>query len=348
MDAKGQMLRYPKRGAQAVAALLPQGYLRLLLPGYSRTKDRLPLFGYTGVVWRDGQFFVAARAVASASDLARWEPARFNTTELAPLIDQRRQELGENRILEQLIHCSLHYGCFTAQNIIYRRLEGALPISPHCNASCVGCISLQPAECCPAPQNRISFVPTLAEGVQLATAHLAGGGDMVSFGQGCEGEPLLQAKLAAEIIRQVRTTTSQGRINANTNAGYFAGVKEVVDAGIDSLRVSLNSVRSEAYDPYYRPAGYTLKDVKESICYARQKEVYVSLNLLSMPGVTDRQEEVAALLEFIAATKINQVQFRNLNLDPDHYLAVQPPAQGEIVGMLELAKAVQAAGVSVR
>ena len=67
-----------------------------------------------------------------------------------------------------------------------------------------------------------------------------------------------------------------------------------------------------------------------------------------MPGVTDRQEEVAALLEFIAATKINQVQFRNLNLDPDYYLAVQPQAQGEIVGMLELAKAVQAAGVSVR
>jgi len=348
LNAKGQMLRYPRHGAQAVAALLPQGYLRLLLPGYSRTQDRLPLFGYTGVAWRDGQFFVAARAVASTADLARWAPASFNTTLLAELVEVRRAELGKNRVLEQLIHCSLHYGCFTAQNIIYRRLEGALPISPHCNASCVGCISLQSSECCPAPQNRISFVPTKDEGVRLAVAHLSGGGDMVSFGQGCEGEPLLQAELAADIIRGVRGETKEGRINANTNAGYLAGVKKVVDAGIDSLRVSLNSVRQESYDPYYRPAGYTLADVVKSIHYAREKNVYVSLNLLSMPGVTDREEEVAALLAFLTATKVNQVQFRNLNLDPDHYLAVQPRAQGEIIGMVALAESVQALGVSVR
>src|ERR1700730_9648966 len=45
----------------AVGALLPQGFTRLLLPAYVKHKDTepFPLFGYTAVVWKDGQFYVA-------------------------------------------------------------------------------------------------------------------------------------------------------------------------------------------------------------------------------------------------------------------------------------------------
>ncbi|MBT9153168.1 MAG: hypothetical protein DDT35_01397 [Firmicutes bacterium] len=348
IDKNGQMQSYRRQGAQAMAALLPQGYLRTLLPGYSRRAERLPLFGYTGVAWREGRFYVAARAVASPEDLARWDPAHFNTPELEGLIAKRRQELGPNRIIDQLAHCSMVYGCFTAQNIFYRQREGALPISPSCNASCVGCISLQPSECCPAPQNRLTFIPSLDEAAELAALHLSQGGEAISFGQGCEGEPLLQAELATGIIRRVRGVTPKGRLNANTNAGFLRGVQQVVEAGIDSLRISLNSARSACYTPYYRPGGYGLADVVESIRYARRHRVYVSLNLLAMPGITDRQEEVAAMKELIAATGVNQVQFRNLNLDPDLYLEVLPPAEGELLGMLQLVDAVASTGVSLR
>lgn len=348
MDKRGQMVPYLREGAQAVAALLPQGYLRTLLPGYRRTPEQLPLFGYTGVAWRDGGFWVAAVPAASAGDLGRWDPRLFNTEDLPRLIEARRREVLDNRVLEQLIRCSVDYGCFTAQNMIYRRFEAGLPISPQCNANCVGCISLQQSECCPSPQNRIDFVPSVKEAVELAVRHLEGGGDMVSFGQGCEGEPLVQGELAASIIRAVRQETQQGRINANTNAGHYRGVQAVVDAGINSLRVSLNSPRQECYDVYYRQMKYTFDDVVRSVKYARSKGVFVSVNLLVMPGVSDREEEVEALLEFIADTGVNQVQFRNLNIDPDLYVGLLPEAKGEILGMNSLLEAVRGTGVLIR
>jgi len=348
VDRRGRFVPYPRTGAQAVAALLPQGYLRTLLPGYRPTKEMLPLFGYAGVAWLDNGLWVTAIPAATSADLQRWEPSRFNTPDLASLIATRRQEFGRNRILEQLIYCAQNYGCFTAQNMLYRRFEAGLPISPRCNANCVGCISLQVSECCPAPQARINFVPTVAEAAELAVKHLTEGGDTVSFGQGCEGEPLLESKLAAEIVRAVRGETKRGRINMNTNAGYLDGLRAVVDAGIDSLRVSLNSPRPALYDPYYRQHSYSLDDVVRGIKYARSRNVFVSLNLLVMPGVSDREEEVAALLLFIRETGVNQVQFRNLNIDPDLYLGLLPQATGRVLGMRRLLDAVLSAGVSVR
>ncbi|KAF0196362.1 MAG: Radical SAM domain-containing protein [Bacillota bacterium] len=348
LDDQGNIVLYPRSGAQTVAALLPQGYLRTLLPAYKRVQEVLPLFGYASVAWREGQFWVAASAVADTADLYRWDPALFNTYNLESLVEERKNEFAGNRVLAQLAHCSLEYGCFTAQNIIYRRFEAGLPLSPVCNANCVGCISLQPSECCPSPQNRIDFLPTVEEVATLAVKHLTGGGDMVSFGQGCEGEPLVQGELAAEIIGTVRSSTKQGRINANTNAGNFAGVKAVVDAGIDSLRVSLNTPRQEGYNTYYRQQGYSFADVVRSVKYAREQGVFVSINLLVLPGVSDREEEVEALLKFIEETNVNQVQFRNLNIDPDVYLNLMPKAQGEILGMLTLVEAVRKAGVLVR
>ncbi|MBV5345336.1 MAG: hypothetical protein JZU63_07315, partial [Rhodoferax sp.] len=41
---------------------------------------------------------------------------------------------------------------------------------------------------------------------------------IVSFGQGCEGEPLLQAQTIAQAIRRIRKKTSRGTINLNSNA----------------------------------------------------------------------------------------------------------------------------------
>ena len=51
----GEMLPC-QRDTQAVGALLPQGFTRLCLPGYVKTDKeyKLPLFGYSAVVWKDG------------------------------------------------------------------------------------------------------------------------------------------------------------------------------------------------------------------------------------------------------------------------------------------------------
>ena len=153
----------------------------------------------------------------------------------------------------------------------------------------------------------------------------------MSFGQGCEGEPSLAADNIAAGIRLIRQQTKKGQINMNSNSGYTEGVRKIVDAGLDSLRVSIISARDEGYDAYYR-ASYHLDDVKASIRYALDHDVYVSLNLLYFPGYNDRPEELAAWQEFFRELPVQMIQVRNLNLDPDAFLDIMPEAQGKPVG----------------
>ena len=320
----------------ALAALLPQGYTRIALPAYTGSGVTLPLYGYTAVAWYENQFYVAAKV--EDKDLHKWDPVYFNTPELEQMVAQHRAQMPENCIITQLAHCALEYSCFTAQNIFYRRYEGGIPVSNACNAACVGCISEQAADCCPSPQGRIKYQPTVEEIVQVALPHLEQAEDaIISFGQGCEGEPMLRADLIAPAIRALRQKTQRGIINANTNAGYTAGIKQVVEAGIDSLRVSLNSCIPGNYQAYYRSQTYSLDDVANSIRLAKAGGVRVALNLLAFPGVTDREDELEALIDFIATNGVDMVQVRNLNIDPDRYMALMRHSQGPLYGMEQLA-----------
>lgn len=322
----------PREPVWAVGALLPQGYTRTLLPGFARPKKArpLPLFGYTAVGFKDGNFFVAA---LPTDEDDHWNPKHFNTPDLEERVQRKLAAHPHNRILKQLAHCSLEYSCFTAQNIFYRRWEGGLPSSPRCNARCLGCISLQPSQCCPAPQQRISFIPSVEEVVEVAQEHLVDDQAIISFGQGCEGEPSLQAELLAQAIARIRKHTPLGTINLNTNAGNTEGIKKMVQAGLDAMRVSLISPNPGIYEAYYRPRGYNLENVRASLKYAAQKGVHTSLNLLTFPGVTDREEEVEALIAFVRDTGVKLIQIRNLNIDPDYFLAALPKAQGQILGI---------------
>ena len=316
---------------QAVAAILPAGYTRLYLPAYERAADaeRLPLYGYTAVVVYHDELCCAA---VYTDENDKWDPVHYNTPELKKLVKRTKKDLPNNRIVEQVAGCSLKWHCCTAQNLFYRRWEAGIPASPVCNANCFGCISLQPAECCPSPQQRITFRPTPEEIAEVGVYHLSVAPDgIVSFGQGCEGEPSLAADNIAAGIRLIRQQTKKGQINMNSNSGYTEGVRKIVDAGLDSLRVSIISARDEGYDAYYR-ASYHLDDVKASIRSALAHDVYVSLNLLYFPGYNDRPEELAAWQEFFRELPVQMIQVRNLNLDPDAFLDIMPEAQGKPVG----------------
>lgn len=303
-------------GVTAVAAILPMGYTRTLLPGYEMEDfQELPLFGYTAVGAVDGRLKVAA---LKTDEQLKWNPIYYNTNDLEDLTRRMIRKFPENRILRQLAKCALEYHCLTAQNIFYRRWEAGIPVSPRCNADCLGCISKQPAECCPAPQSRIDFIPKQPEVVELAAGHLAEAPDgIISFGQGCEGEPSLQKELLANSLRAIRNITSKGTININSNAGYTDAIKALSDSGLDSIRVSLFSAIPEHYSWYHHPQGYGLDNVRESLQYASANKLRLALNLLFYPGFSNREEETAALKELVAATNIHQIQLRNLNIDPE-------------------------------
>ncbi|MCS7464549.1 radical SAM protein [Paenibacillus doosanensis] len=320
----------------AVGALLPQGFTRLLIPGYVKTdkSQLLPLFGYTAAVWKDGRFYAAAHP---SDDPERWNPRNCDPNELELQVQHLLEKYGDNRLYQHLSNCALGYECLTASNTFLNRWEGAVPVSFSCNAGCFGCISEQPDDSgFPAPQTRMNFKPTVEEVVQVMLEHLKTPESIISFGQGCEGEPSTQAPTIIKAIREVREQTSMGYININTNAGLTDHIRGIVDAGLDLMRVSTISALDDHYNAYYKPRGYTLKNVEKSLRYAADHGVYTSINYLIFPGVTDREEEIEAMIEFVRRTDLKLIQLRNLNIDPESYLNLIPKPQGELYGMKQM------------
>lgn len=305
----------------AVGALLPPGFTRTFLPGEVKAAGPvLPQWAYTAAGWNGGPVAWAIRT----DRRAHWSPGRFSTTELPSRVRAHLARFGPNRVLTQLEKCALIYRCFTSQNIFYCRDEGAIPSSVGCNARCLGCISEQPEDGPPASHQRIEEAPTAEEMSEVGAHHLAHaqGRVMVSFGQGCEGEPLTRHRTIAQAIRQMRARTRRGSINLNTNASLPRGMEELLQAGLDAVRVSLNSAVPELYQAYYRPVKYGLPQVEESMALARRHGAYLALNLLVFPGVSDRQGEVEALLKLVRRHRVQQVQARSLCIDPLVYLEV--------------------------
>jgi pyruvate-formate lyase-activating enzyme len=324
--------------AQAVSAFLTPGYTRTLLPAadYAAQRQQLPLWAYTAVGWcvEEERFYAAAVRVDRN---LQWQPEHFDDRRLDPLVRRVLRDYPDNRLLVQLARCALDYHCFAAKNLFFRRWEAPLPTSPVCNARCLGCISLQEApECCPSSQERITFVPTVEELCQVAVPHLQQAENaIVSFGQGCEGDPILQAEVICDAIRAMRRQTTRGTINFNSNASDPDAVERLADAGLDSIRVSMNSVLEADYQAYHRPCGYTMEQVRESLRRAKGRGLFTMLNYLVFPGLSDRRQEIEALVGLVEETGIDLIQMRNLSIDPQLYVNALD-IRGEGIGIARM------------
>ena len=322
----------------AAAALLPIGYTRTLMPAYEKVPDTepLPFFGYSAVAGLNGRLYVAA---IKTDDPHKWHPNAFPKRALTRLVKEKQEMYPENRIIAQHAHCALDYVCPTASNLFFGRWEMAIAVSPGCNARCIGCISKQEEEDLISPQDRLTFIPTIDEIVEVAVPHLEKAEEaIVSFGQGCEGEPLLQWRRIEQAMKAMRLRTKQGVLNINTNGSNPRWLQRLYDAGLDTIRVSTISGHPETYSAYYRPLGYSFEDVKESLKRARDAGLYSSINLLCFPGMIDREREVEALLTFVRETGLHLIQLRNLNIDPEVLLPRMPTldSMGKVLGMRTL------------
>ncbi len=304
---------------QAVAAFMAPAHTATLIADFERLPGAptLPLFAYSAVGWGDGRFWVAG--FRSDND-QRQEPGRYRQQQIERQTMKALKARTANRLVQHLGKCCLTYNCPAAVNFFMGRFEAPLPTSPACNARCLGCISLQPSGCCPSTQERLTFTPSVAEIAEVATGHLERTGHVVSFGQGCEGEPLLAADTIEAAIKKIRKTTADGTINLNSNSGHPEAVARLSSAGLDSLRVSMNSARPECHRRYYRPRDFSLEDVRESIRVMKREKKFVSLNYFILPGFTDTEAEYEALAALIDDCNPDLIQLRNLNMDPDWYL----------------------------
>ncbi len=322
---------------QAVAAFMAPAHTQILTAAY-HSKDNapvLPLFSYTAVGWKEGQFVVAGVRV---DPLKRQDIDQFDLESLSRRASRALARQRHNRLIQHLGTCALTYACPAAKNYFLARWEAPLPTSPQCNAACLGCISLQEDTGVCASQDRITFVPSPDEIAEVAVGHLQKATEpVVSFGQGCEGEPLLQGKTLAAAIRLIRQQTGCGTINLNTNGSLPRTIAQLRNRGLDSIRVSLNSAREDYYNQYYKPRGYNFADVKRSMQAMKTRGGFVSINLLTLPGVTDEEEEVEAIVRLLDDTDIDLIQMRNLNIDPEYYLrSIGYPATGRKLGIVQM------------
>ncbi len=323
----------------AVAAFIPPAHTGYYLAAYETAADAptLPLFCYTAAGWFNEKTYVPC--VRIEQDI-RQDSEGYNQDFIEKSVAKALEIYPHNRLVQHLANnCALTYQCPAARNYFIGRWECPIPSSPACNANCVGCISFQPEEeTIFSTQDRLTFKPSAEEIVEYTVPHLETAPfPIVSFGQGCEGEPLLMWQTIKESIIQIRKHTDKGSININTNGSMPEAVEELCKVGLNSIRVSLNSVRKNIYEPYYCPNNYAFEDIIESLKVMKRHGGWTSINYFVFPGMTDSIEEYEALRKVIKETGLKMIQWRNFNIDPDWYLGkINVADAGECLGVKQL------------
>ena len=328
----------------AVAAFIPPAHTGFYLSAYETNPEAptLPLFCYTAVGWHNEKFYVPA--VRIEQDI-RQECRGFDHDKVEDGISHILNAFPQNRLVKHLAdNYALTYHCPAARNYFMGRWECPVPASSACNANCVGCISLQAdEEEIVSPQDRLNFKPTVEEIVEFTVPHLETAPfPLISFGQGCEGEPLLMGKVIEKAIIEIRKHTDKGSININTNGSKPDAVKRLCEAGLNSIRVSTNSARKEIYTPYYRPNNYQFEDIVESLKIVNSFGGWTSLNYFVFPGMTDSVAEYEALRKLIKDTGLKMIQWRSFNIDPDWYLRkIGVTETGECMGVNKMIQSIR-------
>ncbi len=343
IDVETGDMRLCKKG-WAVAAFIPPAHTGLYLAAYETGPDAptLPLFCYTAAGWFNEKFYVPA--VRIEPDI-RQESSGYDAVAIEKGAKNLLAAYPHNRLVKHLMeNCCNTYHCPAARNLSMGRWECPVPVSPACNANCIGCISFQPVEeTIHSTQDRLGFRPSVEEIVEFTVPHLQTAPfPIISFGQGCEGEPLLMWETIRDAILEIRKHTKRGSININTNGSKPEAVRVLCDAGLNSIRVSMNSARKHIYEAYYRPNNYVFEDIVDSLRVVRDSGGWTSINYFVFPGMTDSEEEYEALRKLIFGTGLNMIQWRNFNIDPDWYLGkINCTETGEAMGvktMMELLK----------
>lgn len=338
IDVETGAMRICEKG-WAVAAFIPPAYTGLFIAAYETMPDAptLPLFCYTAAGWHNDELYVPA--VRIEKDI-RQDATGYKEKDIESGVQKLLKAYPDNRLVQHLMeNCCLTYTCPAARNLALGRWECPIPVSPACNANCIGCISFQPEEeTIFSTQDRLTFKPSPEEIVEFTVPHLKTAPyPIVSFGQGCEGEPLLMWETIRKSIIEIRKHTDRGSININTNGSMPEAVRKLCEVGLNSIRVSTNSARESVYLSYYKPNNYTFNDIVESLKTVTVFGGWTSINYFVFPGMTDTVEEYEALRKLIRETGLKMIQWRNFNIDPDWYLEkIDMPETGEFMGMKQM------------
>ena len=294
-------------GRWAVAAILAPGHIRTGLPAYSGARaDAAPLeaLGYTAVAaGADGALIVAAIPTGEERS-----PAAPTEAALANAITAGLRAHPSSGVLRQLARSARDHDAAAAA-VFLGLGDAALP----------------------AGSDRI----TAADLADIGIAHLAAGGSGVTFGVPGDPDPLGRPRVMADAVSRIREAFTSARIAIRTNAGAAAAIARVAEAGADRLIVSLASARPETYERLHPARDVRWADVRGGIRQAAMSGLAVTIELLVFPGLTDRREEVDALVALLRELPSGSaLRLRDLGADPDVLLGANPGSEPLGVGSL--------------
>ena len=326
----------------ALAAILGPGHLRTHLPAIDALSDAAPLepLPYAAVAADpSGEIVVAAVALplpapATASD------------GLATRITERLRGEPSNRLLRQLARCAREYECPAARNAFLGQGECALPIGAPANDQAGPSVALRRRQE-RAPTDPSAMRATAGDVAAVANAHFAAGGASVSFGHACEGDPLGLVRVVADATALI--TRPAGReIILRTNGSSPAALARVADAGIDRVVISLASAHGPTYERAHVPTGYRWTDVRASLRDTASRKVALTIELLSLPGLTDRDAEARALVALLGELPAGTALVpTDLAADP-YALLARLPKEGPTIGVAALLERLRVDAAHVR
>ena len=288
----------------ALGAVLPPGFTRTLHPAY--VDEGL----------RESPLAALATAAICADDSGALYVAAIPTRTVTPASAEGgvvTQPRPGNRLARQIARCAREHECSGARAALRAGGIAALPVSARSNESAPPVVAPRTRPDA-APRDAAAFRPSAAEIAEVALAHFTAGGEAVSFGRACEGEPLTAVRLLEDAISRIRQAVPGARIHLETNGSSGSALRRLIDAGLNEVSVRLASARSDTYDMLHGPISYRYTDVRSTLAMARDSGALITLVVLALPGLTDRPRELDALTGLAAETGA-LVELRDLGAD---------------------------------
>ncbi len=325
----------------ALAALLGPGHVRTHLPSVEAAPDAdaLEPLAYAAVAADGrGELVVAAMELGITSTPA---PADVTTA-----ITARLRAEPSNTLLRQLARCAREYHCAAARNAFLGQGECALPLGAPANDEAAPVVALRRREE-RAPLDPVALRVSADDAAAVAIAHLASGGTSVSFGHACEGEPLERIRDLADVTSRVRQASSTAEIVLRTSGSSASATGRAAEAGIDRVVVRLASAHGPTYERVHRPTAHRWTDVRATLREAATRRLAITVDLLALPGLIDRELEAAALVALLGDLPPG-TELRVADLAADPYALLARVPGGDTIGMAALLDRVRADAAHVR
>jgi len=302
----------------AVAALLPTGHVRTHLPAVDAAAGAAPLepLAYAAVA-ADGQgeLVVAAIAIGDAPPEA---------TEAGAAITRRLGTEPSNRLLRQLARCAREYRCPAARDAFLGQRECPRPLGAPANDESAPLVALRRRDE-RAPLLPAALTVSAGDAAAVAVAHLRGGGAGVSFGHACEGDPLGLVRDVIDATTRIKREVARGPVVVRTSGGSATAIGRLSEAGVDRIAVRLASADGPTYERVHRPIGFRWSDVRAGLREAARRKLAITIELLMLPGLTDRTPVIDALFSVLAELPAGtELRLADLAADPYALLAAMP------------------------